>query len=47
MKVNFETIGETAVHNENIIEEHNNEKIILRFLVCGMHYHGLICLKKL
>ena len=36
---------ETAVEIERIIELHDNEKTILRFLICSMYYHGLICVK--
>ena len=37
---------ETAVEIEKIIEKkHNNEKIILRFLICSVNHHSLNCLK--
>ena len=36
---------ESAVEIEKIIEGHNNEKVILRFLVCTNYYHNLICVK--
>ena len=41
----FETTNyiETAMEIEKIIEGHNNEKMILRFLVCANYYHNLIC----
>ena len=35
----------TAVEIEKIIEGHNNEKMILCFLVYANYYHNLICVK--
>ena len=41
----FETTNyiETAMEIEKIIEGHNDEKMILHFLVCVNYYHNLIC----
>lgn len=34
---------EAAVQIEKLIEFHDNEKIILRYLFCASHYHELVC----
>ena len=34
---------ETAVEIERIIEQHNNEKIILKFLICSNHFNEIVC----
>lgn len=36
---------ETVLETEKIIERHDNEKMILRFIVCANYYHDLICVK--
>ena len=41
----MEATVETAIDIESIIKLHDNEKTILRFLVCSMYYHNLICVK--
>ena len=38
---------ETAVEIEKIIGYHDNEKTILRFLICCGYYHSDTCKKKL
>lgn len=43
MKTNLKTTIETAVKNKRIIEQHESEKMIWKFLVYYIHYHGLIC----
>ena len=45
MKNNVMDFTETAVEIERIIEGHDNEKMILRFLICSMHYDNLVCIK--
>lgn len=37
--------SETAVEIARVTEGHYSEKMILRFLICSMYYHGLICIK--
>ena len=34
---------ETAVEIERLIEAHNDEKTILKFLNCANHFHRIIC----
>ena len=34
---------ETAVEVERLIEAHNDEKTILKFLNCANHFHRIIC----
>ena len=34
---------ETAVEVERLIEAHNDEKTILKFLNCANHLHRIIC----
>lgn len=38
-------MSETAVMVEQIIERYDNEKIILKFLICSNHYDKMICNK--
>lgn len=47
LKMKFETTDytEIAVKIEKIIEGHNNEKVILHFLISANYYHNLICLR--
>ena len=45
MKIETSNYIETAMEIEKIIERHNNEKMILQFLVCANCYHNLICVK--
>ena len=47
LKMKFETTDytEIAVKIEKIIEGHNNEKMILHFLICANYYNNLICLR--
>ena len=45
MKNKSTSFTETAVEIEKAIEMHNNEKTILRFLICSINHHGLNCFK--
>ena len=45
MKNKSTSFTETAVEIEKAIETHNNEKTILRFLICLMNHHSLNCFK--
>ena len=45
MKNKSTSFTETAVEIEKAIDTHNNEKTILRFLICLMNHHCLNCFK--
>ena len=45
MKNNTTDFTEVAAEIERVIEGHDNDKMILRFLPCSLCYHGFICIK--